>query len=286
MTRIRTFFVDLFRDTAAAGRTIWHDRSIQIVLFLSIFPWLISIYRHRDPNVWLPLAEITGIIAVYWFFTRRQPLESLPVRRPLLESGLTFALLLGWIIYRTLEYTHVIIFPPIRPGLCNDLMDTILPKMIEMTLLPFFLFLALGYGLKKQGLGLPVWAWVPALLPLIIYLVWGLSHQTPQGLGTRTTCYYLGAGLPEEYLFRGLIMTRLEALTRRPIWGLFLGAFFFGVAHIPIDLEGTGLTNWQNALENAFTFQMSIGLALGYAFLRCRNLWPLTLIHALIDAAP
>jgi membrane protease YdiL (CAAX protease family) len=31
---------------------------------------------------------------------------------------------------------------------------------------------------------------------------------------------------------------------------------------------------------------MGVGFALGFAFQRTRNLWPLTLIHALIDAAP
>ncbi len=286
VTRIRRFIVSLLHDLGQVRHTLWHDRSIQIVVFLSLLPWAISIYRHRDPSVWLPLTEILGLMVFYWFLTRGRPIESLPVRRPLLESGLAIGLALIWIIYRTLEYTHVIVFPSIHLGLCDDLLDTIIPKTIEMTLLPFFLFLALGYGFTKQGLGLPKWAWIPAILPLLVFVGWGLSHQKPEGLATRTTCFYFGAGLPEEFLFRALIMSRLEALTRRPVWGLFLSAFVFGATHIPIDLEGAGLANWPNALENAFTFQMSIGLCLGYAFLRVRNIWPLTFIHALIDSAP
>ncbi|MGB8648828.1 MAG: CPBP family intramembrane glutamic endopeptidase [Anaerolineae bacterium] len=286
VTRLRNWFFDLRHDLANVGRTVWYDHSVQLVLLLSVLPWIVSIYRRRDPGVWLPLAEITGIIAVYWFFTRGRPIEPLPVRRPWLESGLVLVFALLWIGYRVLEYSHVIVFPAIHLGLCDDLMDTIIPKMIEMTLLPFILLLALGYSLKQQGIGLPLWAWVPALIPLAIYIYWGLSHQSPLGLATRGVCFYFGAGLPEEFLFRALIMSRLEALTRRPVWGLFLGAFVFGVSHIPIDLQGSGLSNWPNALESAFTFQMSIGLALGYAFLRCRNIWPLTFIHALIDSAP
>jgi membrane protease YdiL (CAAX protease family) len=103
---------------------------------------------------------------------------------------------------------------------------------------------------------------------------------------TRTFSFYIGAGLAEEFLFRGLVQSRLESLTRRPVWGLFLGAFVFGLSHLPIDLYGAGWAHWQTALENAFTFQMGVGFALGFAFQRTRNLWPLTLIHGLIDAAP
>lgn len=286
VSRIRSTALTLLSDLSQVRHTLRHDHSVQLVLLLSLLPWAVSIYRHRDPNIWQPLAEILGLVFIYWFFTRGRPVESLPVKRPLLESALAIGLAAVWVTYRILEYSHVIAFPSLHLGLCDDLLDTIVPKTIEMTLLPFLLFFALGYGLSQQGLGLPKRAWVPALLPLLIYIGWGLSHQRPEGLATRTTCFYLGAGLPEELLFRALIMSRLVALIRRPAWGLFLSAFIFGLTHIPIDLEGAGASNWTNALESAFTFQMGIGLCLGFAFLRVRNVWPLSLIHALIDAAP
>ncbi len=284
--RIHSFIVDLLHDLDQVRYTLWHDHSIQIVLFLSLLPWAVSIYRHRDLSVWMPLAEIYGLIVIYWFFTRRRPFEMLPVKRPRFETFLAIFLAVLWIIYRTLEYTHVITFPALHIGLCDDLLDTIVPKTIEMTVLPVILFVLLGYTMSQLGMGWPKWVWIPALIPILIYVAWGLSHQTVQGFATRTACYYFGAGLPEEILFRALILSRLEALIRRPVWALFLSAFIFGATHIPIDLEGTGLGNWQNALENAFTFQMGIGLCLGYAFQRARNVWPLSVIHALIDAAP
>ncbi len=287
MIRLRNGVVQLGRDARDAGAELWHNRAAQIVIFLSLLPWAASLVIHRNPGgLWIPLLEIGGIILVYWFFTRRQSFEYLPTRRPIVEACLCLILVAVWMLYREAEYLRLITLPPIHIGFCDDLMDTIVPKTVEMTILPLILFLALGYSLPKLGLGLPVRAWLPALLPLAVLLYWGLAHQKPEALATRTACFYLGAGLPEELLFRGLLLSRLEVLTGRPVWSLFLSSFAFGVAHIPIDLHGAGYQNLQTALEGAFTFQMSVGLALGFAFQRARNIWPLTLIHALIDAAP
>jgi membrane protease YdiL (CAAX protease family) len=284
--RLRDGIRQFARDVKDAGATLWHNRAVQIVILLLALPWAAAIADHRDPNVWVPLVMIAGIIFVYWFFTRRQPYTNLPVRRPVTETLATLIFVALWMLYREAEYLRVIVLPPLHFGFCDDLMDTIIPKMIEMVVAPLVLFLALRYTLAQLGFGLPVRAWVPALLPLLALLGEGLSHQKPEGLLTRTACFYLGAGLPEEFLFRGLLLSRVQSLTRRPVWGLFLGAFVFGVSHLPIDLHGAGWEHWPTALENAFTFQMSVGFALGFAFQRTRNLWPLTLLHGLIDAAP
>lgn len=274
------------RDLKEAGAALWHNRAAQIVILLLVAPWVAAIAVHRDPNVWISLVKIVGIIFVYWFFTRHQPYANLPVRRPITETGVAIIFVAVWMLYREAEYLHLIVLPPLHFGFCDDLMDTIVPKTIEMVVAPLALFLALRYTLPRLGLGLPVRAWVPSLLPILALLVEGLRRQHPEALLTQTFCFYLGAGLPEEFLFRGLLQSRLEAISKRPVWGLFLGAFVFGVSHLPIDLHGAGWEHWPTALENAFTFQMGVGFALGFAFQRTRNLWPLTLIHALVDAAP
>lgn len=277
---------EFLRDLKQAGEGLWHDRSAQTVLLLLLLPWVASAIVHRDPNVWTPLVKIAGIISVYWFFTRRRPYSNLPVQRPITESGAAIIFVALWMLYREAEYLHLIVLPLLHLGFCDDLMDTIIPKSIEMVVAPLALFLALRYTFPRLGLGLPVRVWVPSLLPILALVVEGLIRQHPNALLTQTGCFYLGAGLPEEFLFRGLLQSRLEAFIRRPVWGLFLGAFVFGVSHLPIDLHGAGWEHWPTALENAFTFQMGVGFALGFAFQRARNLWPLTVIHALIDAAP
>ena len=286
LTYLRNELAQFVRDVKDAGVGLWHDRAAQIVIALALLPWLATLAVRRDLNILNSLAQIGGVIFIYWFFTRRQPFAPLPVRRPIIESALCLSFVAVWMLYRLGEYLRLIVFPPLHCAACGDLMETIVPKTIEMVVAPLVLFLALRYSLRQLGLGWPVRAWLPALLPLGGLLYWGLNHQTLAALLTRTFCFYLGAGLPEELMFRGFVQSRLEVLTKRPAWGIFLGGFVFGVSHLPIDLHGTGWANWPNALETAFTYQMGVGLALGVAFQRAHNLWPLTLIHALIDAAP
>ena len=286
MKRLRKALSEFVRDVRAAGAALRRDRAVQIVILLFWLPWIAAIVIHRDLNVWIPLAEIGGIIVLYWFFTRGRPYSNLPVHRPVVETVATLVFVAVWIVYRVGEYLRFIVVPPLNSSCCGNLMDTTIPKTIEMFIVPLVFFLALRYPLGKLGLGLPLRAWLPALLPLLALTVEGLGHQKPEALLTRTFSFYLAAGLPEEFMFRGLLQSRLESLSRQPVWGLFLGAFVFGLSHLPIDLYGAGWAHWQTAVENAFTFQMGVGLALGFAFQRTRNLWPLTLIHALIDAAP
>jgi membrane protease YdiL (CAAX protease family) len=286
MRRVQAGVRAIAHDVSGAAKALRQDRATQIVILLLLLPWIAALVIHRNLNVWIPLAEIGGIVIIYWFFTRHQPYANLPVRRPLFETLASIAFVVIWIAYRIGEYLRLIVMPPLSTSCCGDLSDTILPKTIEMFLIPLFLFLLLRYSLGKLGLGLPLRAWLPSLLPLLDLVVEGLSHQEPLGLLTRTFSFYIAAGLPEEFLFRGLVQSRLESLTGRPVVGLFLGALVFGLSHLPIDLYGAGWAHWEVALENAFTFQMGVGFALGFAFQRTRNLWPLTLIHALVDAAP
>lgn len=286
MKHLRDGTLDLLGDIGGVGRIIWHDRATQIVILLFALPWIAALVIHRDPNIWVPLAEIGGIVFCYWFFTRRQPYSNLAVRRPWLETCAALAFVALWIVYRIGEYARLVVLPPVQTSCCGDLTDTIVPKLAEMFILPLVFFMLLRYSPGKLGLELPIRAWLPALLPLLALIVEGVDHHKPGDLLTRSFSFYLGAGLAEEFLFRGLVQSRLESLTKSPAWGAFLGAFVFGLSHLPIDLYGAGISHWQIAVENAFTFQMGIGLALGFAFQRSRNLWPLTLIHALIDAAP
>lgn len=285
LSRLRGGIVQLRRDVTGARRDLVRNRAALIVLDLALLPWFVTILVHRDLGVWLPLAEILGLILVYWFLTRGRPFEYSPVRRPVLETAFGLALVAVWILYRIVEFARVLPIPIVPLGICQDMADTLTPKLIEMVLLPLGVLFALRYWPRQIGLAVPVRAWIPALLPLAAYIVWGLSHQSPGTLFTRTSCFYLGAGLPEELLFRGIVQTRLTALLKNPWYGLFLASFIFGLSHMPIDLHGSGFTDWSSAILTAFTYQMGVGLALGYAFRRSRNLWPLTLIHALIDSA-
>jgi len=101
-------------------------------------------------------------------------------------------------------------------------------------------------------------------------------------------------GLVEEFFFRALVQSRLAAITRSEIGGIFLSALFFGLAHAPgFYLRGGG------TLENLGPHP-SIFMSVGYSILilsvagfflsiiwsKTRNLWLVMAIHAFVDLLP
>ncbi len=135
-----------------------------------------------------------------------------------------------------------------------------------------------------MGFSFDKFSWLASLLPIAALIVYGLTHHPLENFAVSSTCFFFGAGLPEEFLYRAFLQTRLEAILRRPLWAVWLASFAFGLSHVPIDLGGSFL-HWQDALLTAFTYQMTVGFALGYAYMRTRSVLPLSLLHTFIDAA-
>lgn len=82
----------------------------------------------------------------------------------------------------------------------------------------------------------------------------------------------LQAGIGEELLFRGYVITRLERLGLSGWSIILLSALIFGLVHVP----GYG---WLNSLSKAIWF----GIPTGAYFWYRRNLGPLMIAHALMD---
>lgn len=274
------------RDINEARRAFVTSRPALIVTLLTCLPWFVVIVTGRNTNVWQAFAEILGIAFVYWFLTRGKPFEFLHVRHPLIESAIGIIFVLVWMLFRLGQYVDLIQLPAANIGFIQNAQDTVVPKMVEMFLLPLGAVIALRYRPAEFGLRRSLRDWLPAVIVIAAFVALGLSRKSPQELWERTVYFYFGAGLPEEFLFRAFLQTRLEALTKSPVWGLFLASFLFGFSHLPINLSGARPDNWISAFESAFTFQFTIGFVLGFAFQRVRNVLPLTVIHALIDSAP
>ncbi len=282
---MRSFLTTTWRDLRDLPFNFVRDRDVLAIAGLTLIPWLILFIRGRNLDSLQPLAWIFAFIAFYWLIGHQRSLTPSKFRRPRLELfvALTFAAV--WIIYRIGEYWHWYTIPTF--GLnnsCGPISETPLPKTIEMFLLPIIFLLILRYSFGQMGFNWDKFSWLVALLPLVILIAFGLTNHKPQTFAISAACYFFGAGLPEEFLFRAFLQTRLEAILRRPIWAVWLASFIFGLSHIPIDLGGSFL-HWQDALLTAFTYQMTVGFALGYAYMRTRNVLPLTFIHTLIDFA-
>jgi membrane protease YdiL (CAAX protease family) len=104
------------------------------------------------------------------------------------------------------------------------------------------------------------------------------------GFGQRSVEFFFGAGLPEEVLFRALLLTRLEAWWRNSAWALLGSSIIFGLTHLPINFLVFSPNNLDEAWITLLTFQMGMGAAFGFAYQRIRNVLPLAWLHALVNA--
>ena len=121
-----------------------------------------------------------------------------------------------------------------------------------------------------------LWLYALPLLPVLGNLVFGIqTHE----LRSVLTFFVLAAliGFVEETAFRGLI---LQALAPRGLWkAAIISAVLFGLVHSMNALSGS---------DPAYIL-LQIGYAMAFGFgwacvtLRTRVIWPLVIIHALID---
>jgi membrane protease YdiL (CAAX protease family) len=265
------------------GRLV-KDRAVLSVIILTLAPWFILIVRKPDLNDLQPLGGFLGFVALYWLVCHRQPYIPVIIKKPSLEFSIAFGLVVLWILYRVGEYWHWFTLPDFGINACSGNGEIAVLKMAEMVVLPFLFLLMLKYTLPELGLSWNKSAWLIALVPILALLAWGVSQHPLESFATSSACYFFDAGLPEEFLFRTFLQTRLEAIIHRPVWALWVSSFIFGLAHVPIDLHGS-FAHWPDAFLTALTFQMSAGLALGYAYMRTRNLLPLSVVHMFIDSA-
>jgi membrane protease YdiL (CAAX protease family) len=123
--------------------------------------------------------------------------------------------------------------------------------------------------------------WLPCAL-VLVNLASGIALGFAR-MGLGRVAYFIAMtgliGFVEEVFFRGLI---LRALASRGLWrAALVSAVLFGLAHSLNALSGA------NTL--AIALQIGYALAIGFGFaavtLRTGILWPLVLIHALIDLA-
>ena len=278
------FLINTWQDIRALPIRLARDREALLVIILTLLPWCILIIRKPNLDEVQPLGGFFAFIALYWLVRNRQLQKPVFVNRPNLEIIVALGLVALWILYRIAEYWHLYKLPSFGMNFCSGSGDIVILKMAEMVVIPFLLLVVLKYPLAQMGISWNKPAWLIALIPIMALIALGLSHPPLGQFVTSSACYFFGAGLPEEFLFRVFLQTRLEAVLHRPLWALWLASFIFGLTHIPIDLHGS-FAHWPDALLTAFTFQMSAGIAFGYAYLRTRNLLPISVIHMFIDSA-
>jgi uncharacterized protein len=139
---------------------------------------------------------------------------------------------------------------------------------------------ALGWwravGFRRPAHPRDLFFFLPLLLPVLINL--GVGLNVPRLLlFTELLAIALLIGFAEEAIFRGLMLNVLKA---RGLWqAAMITSLLFGLSHSLNLLSGKSGT--------AILIQIAYALAIGFAFaalvLKKGILWPLIIVHALID---
>ena len=100
----------------------------------------------------------------------------------------------------------------------------------------------------------------------------------------------LTAGFTDEFFFRGVLQTRLQALFKSKVVAVLVASILFGLYHLPyayLHPRWPSHGNWPDAFGAAFGQAVPMGLILGTVYARSgNNLIPAVIVHSLFDTLP
>lgn len=283
---VRNYVRAVWHDALAALGALARDRAALVALIVLVLPWWALIFL-RDDWAWLPtFGGACGMALAYWYFSRAGGTPTSTVKYPRAESLFAFALIAVWIAWRIAICGKLLPFLPDDFVCFKNWAFEIVPKVVEQVIVPVIVLWGLGYRWRALGLDWNWRAWwisLPTLIALIGYGVFAQWNHLPR-FGWQTVEYFFGAGLPEEVLFRALLLTRLEAWWRNRAWALLGSSIIFGLTHLPINFFVFTPRDWNQVWLTALTFQMGMGAVFAFAYQRMRNVLPLAVVHALVNA--
>ena len=286
MRAIKNYVVSIWRDTRGALSRTLRDRAAIATWFLLALPWF-ALWAIRENLDWIEnVAKMIGIAFVFWWMSRSDAARLPEIKKPRAEFLFALALIILWALWRVGICAKLFFFLPPDFVCYKSWEIEILPKVIEQVIFPILVLFGAGYGWRAQGIDWNWRAWWIALPILIAMLGYGiyLHWNDLPTFGKNSVEFFFGAGLPEEVLFRAILLTRLEAWWRNSAWALFGASVIFGLIHLPINLLVFHPNNAREAWLTALTFQMGFGAVFVFAYQRTRKVMPLALIHAIVDA--
>lgn len=102
----------------------------------------------------------------------------------------------------------------------------------------------------------------------------------------------LEAGVTEEFLFRGVLQTRLTSCFNSAWAGIIVTSVLFGLAHAPglFMRGGPGVDGWSTdplqVIAHTIAVLSPIGLTFGLIYARTKSLLLVILLHGLVDVLP
>lgn len=156
-----------------------------------------------------------------------------------------------------------------------------LSSTIKQLLPGLLLLIVLGYGGQGRVLLRPYWKLTVILVGItaVSGLASGFINRAP--IRQVLTAYFVSIlinALPEELLFRGLMLPRLEKILDNPLYALMISSILFNAVHVPLSIF-----NGESplmAMLDIFSIAYPSAIIWGYLYLRTRSILPGVLWHA------
>lgn len=286
---VRDYLLAIPRAGRDSIARVARDRGALAAIILLLLPWWSLVFIRKNPDWLEALGGVALIIFMYWWMSRSGSAPAPQVKHPHLELLLTFAMIALWVEYRAIMCGKLLPIIPADFNCFNNLEFEIVPKLALSVAIPIGVLFFAGYRARDLGVNWNWRAWWVGLFPLVVFVSARLVMQNKNPLTVVETSrdqfvfHFFGAGLPEEILFRAILLTRLEAWLKNPGWALFAAALIFGLAHLPIDYLVFTRRDWRETWITLLTFQVGFGAAFGFAYQRIRNVYPIAILHMLVN---
>lgn len=248
-----------------------------------------------------------GLSGVAWLLTRGAVAPRIEVEHPRIESGAVLLYLGLFYAIAFLGFGMTWARQAFPPGPEQETLVLGL-KLVVHVVLPALLLFAMGAKLgpiAQLGLGRKFWRTLIVLGAIILAIVCVITPSLkqisaiPPTVETMIWALPLGylwmtleAGVTEEFLFRGVLQTRLTSWFNSAWAGVLVTSVIFGLAHAPglFMRGGPGVDGWSTdplqVVAHTIAVLSPIGLTFGLIYARTKSLLLVILLHGLVDWLP
>ena len=298
-------------STAILGHVFRSKTSTAVIVSLVIWLGCVAFLAATDGNFLFPISSLVifgGVISgLALLLTRKTDAPAVPVRRPARES---IVLLIYLAFYGFVAFGPLfgVLKEALPPGPVKEL-TVVGYKLVVHVIFPAILILMAGgwlrgivdAGLRRRGVLLILVAFSALMIALAAALnstfetLAGTGFSQVQIAGWIALAWLwmsIEAGLCEEFLFRGLLQSRLTAWFGSAAWSIATMAVLFALVHVP----GFYLRGGEAVARQAQTLPQMIALAIGaigpisvmFGILwhRTRSFLLVVVVHGAIDAMP
>jgi membrane protease YdiL (CAAX protease family) len=302
----------LAQSSPIARTPFWKNQAARAAaFFLAIWVACVIYLAIKRGNFLFPVSSLIlfGFVltGAAIFLTRKTQAPSVPVARPRIESLTILAYLL--------LYTFVLFGPlsglvkrAFAPGPVQEFAVLAYKLIVHLAIPALLIRLVHGHlkgifdpGLRRRGVLLTLGAFSVLMIVLVSLLNSLFDELRAKGLSPFGTVGWILAawiwmalevGVTEEFLFRGLLQTRLKAWLNSAPMAIVLTAIIFALVHVPSFYLRGGAAVAKQAATLPQIIALSIGalapiaILLGTLWERTRSFLLIVLVHGAMDAMP